>query len=286
MSRFLSPAKVNLFLNVLRKRKDGYHEIDTLFERIDLCDEIVLKSVPHGIGVRCSTGPQGSDNLAYRAAKILQDTFKIKKGVEIAIRKKIPMGAGLGGGSSNAATVLLGLKHLWKIRCSQKKLMALGAKIGSDVPFFILQTPFAHATGRGEILRKIKNPPPKIWHVLVKPNFSISTKMAYVLWSRRGRSRACPPRAATRAAPTELTFPGTRVRMTLFNSLEHVLNKRLTEILKIKKSLMNTGALGALMSGSGSVVFGIFASKALAQKVERNLRKKNKSWQVFVASTF
>ena len=141
-----SPAKVNLFLNVLHKREEGYHEIETLFERISLVDEIVLKPAEQGIHVRCvwvgadpCVGPnapmvgrhmgrplpQGRANLAYQAAKILQDEFKIKQGIEITIRKRIPMAAGLGGGSSNAATVLLGLNRFWNLKCPKKKLMEL-----------------------------------------------------------------------------------------------------------------------------------------------------------------
>ena len=282
--KLLSPAKVNLFLRVLRKRKDGYHEIETLFERINLCDEIILKPAAKGIHVHCSSGPQGPANLAYQAAKILQDEFKINQGIEITIRKRIPIAAGLGGGSSNAATVLLGLNRFWKLRCSKKKLMELGARLGSDVPFFILETPFAMGKGRGEKVKKVDvgarfiAPANKIWHCLVKPKFKISTKKAYQAFDmRRGRPRS---------APTGLTFQRGDVRMSLFNSLETVLNKRLIEIISIKKSLMERGAIGSLMSGSGSTVFGIFSSKGLAQKAARQLRKKNGDCQVFVASTF
>ena len=179
--RLKSPAKINLFLNVLKKRPDGYHEIETLFERISLRDEIVLSSIKSGIQIRSDSRqiPKGPGNIAYRAAKLLKDTFHVRTGIAIKIRKKIPVSAGLGGGSSNAATVLLGLNRLWKLRLSRRKLLRLAARLGSDVPFFILEMPFALGRGRGGILKKISAPRVKLWHVVVKPPFGISTKKAY-----------------------------------------------------------------------------------------------------------
>ncbi len=290
-----SPAKINLFLEVLCKRKDSFHEIRTLFERISLYDEIVLRKSLSGIHVECSQNvgahgraplPTNHRNLAYQAAQLLKNEFKIKTGVVIKIKKKIPVGAGLGGGSSNAAAVLLGLDRLWRLRLSQRKLMGLAARLGSDVPFFILETSFALAQGRGEILKKINLRPLKLWHCLVKPLFSISTRAAY-------RSLHLPKRRA------RLTPKNTDVRMLLrsiregkapalsgllTNSLEHALNKRLTPILEIKKELIRQGASGSLMSGSGSSVFGIFSSQRKARTAARFM-KRHRGWQVFVVST-
>ena len=288
--RLRSPAKINLFLNVLGKRPDGFHELETLFERISLCDTITLTAIPSGVQVTSNNRqiPRGPKNLAYRAAKLLQEQLPFKKGVRICIEKKIPVSAGLGGGSSNAATVLLGLNRLWKLGLSRQKLIALGAKLGSDVPFFILEKPFALGTGRGEILKAALAPEKlKIWHCLVKPRFGISTQEAY-------QSLNAPPLS-------RLTHPKADVKMTLHsirkkdkgalsrlltNSLELVLNKRVRGIFRIKNELLRHGALAALMSGSGSCVFGIFASKKEAGSAARYLKKKNKSWQVFVTSTF
>ena len=284
--RLFSPAKLNLSLDVLSKLKDGYHEIETLFERIDLGDTIHLKLSSGNILLKTTGERVVSDhtNLAYRAAQLLKDTFRVRKSVAILIRKRIPVSAGLGGGSSNAATVLLGLNRLWKLGLSQEKLMTLAATLGSDVPFFILETPFAIGRGRGEILKKISVSGPKLWHVLVKPPFGISTQEVY-----QGLKGPF------------LTFHKTDVKMLvhsiqkgdikrlsehLNNSLELSQYKRVMTILKLKDDLRASGALGALMSGSGSTVFGIFSSRPRAMRAARNLRKINRSWKVFVAATY
>ena len=283
--KLLSPAKVNLFLNVHSKRKDGYHEIETLFERVSLADHITLLPVKKGIKISTNSGkiPAGPKNLAYRAAQLLQKTYGIKKGIAIHIHKRIPVAAGLGGGSSNAATVLLGLNRLWRLKLSEKKLCELAAVLGSDVPFFILDTPFALGKGRGEILKKIPASGIMIWHCLVNPSFGISTKEAYQSLDQ-----------------SSLTLKKVDVKMLLHsiqkghssaltklltNSLEVTLNKRVTIILKIKNELLRHGALGCLLSGSGPTVFGIFSSKQKALKAARVL-KKRKGLEVFVASTF
>ena len=298
--KLFSPAKVNLFLNVLRKRKDGYHELETLFERIDLKDTITIRRTPRRIRIqnRGEKVPSDTKHLAYRAAKLLKDTYHVRQGVRITVQKRIPVSAGLGGGSSNAATVLLGLNRLWKLGLSRQVLLKLGAKLGSDVPFFILETPFALAKGRGELLKKFPAPGIKLWHVLVKPPFSISTKTAYRVFD----ALTPPLRPAKRLfGGAGLTLPKAGVRMLLHsiqkgdsgalaklltNSLELTLNKRLTEILKIKKRLLKEGAAGALLSGSGSCVFGLFSSKAKAVKAARRLRQAHRAWKVFVASTY
>ncbi len=279
--RLKSPAKINLFLNVLKKRPDGYHEIETLFERISLSDEVILSPAKSGIHVESDSRgiPKGSRNIAHRAAKLLKDTFHVHEGVRITIRKKIPVSAGLGGGSSNAATVLLGLNKLWKLGLSKGELVKLGARLGSDVPFFLLETPFCLARGRGEKLRKIKGPIRKIWHVVIKPSFGTSTKKAYSVLEA-----------------SFLTPKKTDVKMLLHSIHEgrsDALSKLLTNslecavysTLKIKEKLLAQGALGALMSGSGSAVFGVYKDRQTAFKAARVLRK-NRAWKVFVASTY
>ena len=283
--RLRSPAKINLFLKVLSKRKDGYHEIETLFERISLSDYLIFTPARGAIRVESNSDaiPRGSRNLVYQAAKLLRERCKIKSGVRIRIEKNIPVSAGLGGGSSNAATALLGLNRLWRLRLPRRELLKAASSLGSDVAFFVLDTPFALGRGRGEIVRKIRGPHRwKIWHCLVKPPLAISTQKAY-----RGLK------------PSFLTPPMTDVKMLfhsiqkgdsktlsklLTNSLELSLNKRVNIISEIKKKLAQEGALGCLMSGSGSSVFGVYRSRKDALKAARNLRK-NKRWRVFVVST-
>ena len=304
--KLFSPAKINLFLNVLCRRADGYHELETLFERISLGDVIFLKLIPSGIRLQTNSTniPQGPKNLVWRAATLLQNRYGVKKGVAIRLQKKIPVAAGLGGGSSNAATVLLGLNRLWKLKLSQKELLGLAAELGSDVPFFVLDTPLALGSGRGEILRKIRPPKTPIWHCLVKPAFGISTKEAYgglslkrltpprtdvkmLLHSiRRGDSARVSGLLTNSLEMTGLSLAPTDVPQVSTCGLEVYLNKRVTTIFSIKKELVRQGALASLMSGSGSTVFGIFSSKKVAARTAKILKKKNKSWQVFVASTF
>ncbi len=280
-----SYAKINLFLTVSRKRPDGYHDIETLFERISLADEITLRRASSGIKIKTNSKklPRGRANIAYRAAELLKKKFGVREGVIIGIKKNIPIAAGLGGGSSNAATVLVGLNRLWRLDLSKKELMKLALQLGSDVPFFILDTPLALGSGRGEVLREIKAPGLKIWHCLVKPGFSISTKTAY----QSLKSSCLTPQKANVKMLLHSIQKGkaSTLARLLVNSLEVTLNKRVVTIFELKKKLLEQGALGCLMSGSGSAVFGIYPSEKCAQKAARFLRRKNKNWQVFCAST-
>lgn len=286
MEKFFSPAKINLLLNVLRRRPDGYHELETVFERLSFGD--TLRFYPHpdkvSLTVRGLRVPSGPSNLVLQAANLLKERYAVSKGVRLVLEKRIPVSAGLGGGSSNAAATLLGLNRLWKLRLSQNTLGQLAAELGSDVPFFVMETSFAMGTGRGEKLRRLRHSGRKFWHVLVKPPFGISTKEAY----------GC-------LKPPFLTLPRADVKMLvhsiqigdarrlsglLSNSLEVALNKRVTTIQKIKDELSEQGSLGALLSGSGSCVFGLFSDRQKAARAARILGRSHRGWKVFVASTF
>lgn len=284
--RLLSPAKINLSLEVLSKRPDGTHAIRTVFERVGLFDRIELRSLrTAGIRVEADSKevPSGSENLVHKAAKLLMERFNVRSGVAIRLEKVIPVSAGLGGGSSNAATVLLGLNRLWSLGLSRARLLKLGAELGSDVPFFILESPFALGTGRGEILKKILPVKVTLWHVLVKPPFGISTRKAY-----EGLKPGMLTPGKTDVRILLRSIQKGRPRMIgqlLFNSLELSLNKRVRKILNLKKKLLFQGAFGAGMSGSGSAVFGLFHTKKQAEAVAQVLRKE-KRLRVFVASTY
>ncbi|MEI8344513.1 MAG: 4-(cytidine 5'-diphospho)-2-C-methyl-D-erythritol kinase [Candidatus Omnitrophota bacterium] len=299
--KLLSPAKVNLFLNVGPPRPDGYHDLTTLFERIDLCDEICLENLKKpGIEIRLSgigRGlPSGPANLAYAAAKLVLDRLgpSGRRGIRITIKKRIPVRAGLGGGSSNAASVLLGLNSLWKIGFDRKTLIEMAGRLGSDVAFFVLEESFATGQGRGEVLRAIHGKNIKIWHCLIKPKFGIPTKESYATLDALIKARKLPK-------PSALTDPRHDARMLLrsyqngdagglsrrlTNSLELALLKRDTKISELKNQLSGCGAMAALMSGSGSSVFGIFAKKHQAQKAARILMTKEPAAQIFVAGTY
>jgi 4-diphosphocytidyl-2-C-methyl-D-erythritol kinase len=256
-----APAKINLALKILRKRADGYHDIQSILQKVSIYDTLSFKRSPHqGITVAADDPsiPTDSRNLAYRAADLLLKQQKITPGISIHIKKRIPAGAGLGGGSSNAAATLAGLNKLLRCNLTEADLLRMGVEIGADVPFFIYNQPSALAEGIGEQLSPVKIHVP-LWLVIVFPGFSISTKWVYenyrVLTNERKNIRI--PRSFKQL---------NTVLHILSNDLEHVVTQQYPEIQKIKRTLIQTGACGSLMSGSGSSVFGIFPDEHHAQE--------------------
>ncbi|MFH1458581.1 MAG: 4-(cytidine 5'-diphospho)-2-C-methyl-D-erythritol kinase [Candidatus Omnitrophota bacterium] len=302
-----SYAKLNLFLEVLRKRPDNYHDINTLFERIDLFDIITLKPRPDKkIQVRCPNPlvPKGHTNLCYRSAKLLQDKFKKASGVDIAIKKRIPVGAGLGGGSGNAASVFLGLNRLWKLNASRNRLAALAKEIGCDIPFFIHEVPFALGSSRGDRIRPLKAlKRVRLWHIIVVPGIHVSTPFIYKKWDTH--STLTPhfqqSSRAKRVESAGLTKTQVNVNILLsalkkngfpaagkflWNSLAPLTLQLYPEVNRIKEKLAALGLKSILMSGSGPAVFGVVSSRKEAVSLGCELRKRNKSWKVFAARTF
>ncbi len=269
-----SHAKVNLFLEVLWKRDDGYHEIESLMQEISLCDNILLEDRLEGITILCPNKeisiPSDHNNLAHKAARLLITKFNIKKGVSITIDKKIPVGAGLGGGSSNAASVLKGLNQLWNIGLKNRQLQELGAEIGSDVPFFI-NGKTALVKGRGVKIHTWITVP-KTWIILAVPNISVSTKWAY---GRLDRELTKNINSARLPTLEKLQFKG--IVDNLFNRLEGVVLKEYPIIETVKEKMTACGARGALMSGTGSAVFGIASSKNKAYKIAEKISNDLKS---------
>lgn len=288
-----SYAKLNLYLEVLNKRADGYHNIKTLFERINLADKISLKSTQSPKIIITSNSrliPKDKRNFAYQAAKLLKSQCGAKKGVRIHIEKNIPMGAGLAGGSSNAATVLMGLNKLWNLRLSRSKLAGIAARIGSDVPFFVYDTPFALAGGRGEkikIVNSLKNV--GLWHILVIPKFKVSTPAIYKQWDTlkdNKKARLTRPKIGVKILISRL-----RKRLLLssnsglYNGLEIVTADKYPELISIKNRLRGLGFKKTiLMSGSGPACFSIVTSRKEAVVRVKQL-KAIKSWKVFVTKT-
>ena len=263
--KVLSPAKVNLHLEVLGKRPDGYHEIQTLMQRVDLYDQMEIRE--GGAAIRLVTEgeaiPEGMDNLAGRAARLLCQEIGIEGNLEIRIRKRIPVGAGLGGGSGNAATTLTALNALLHAGLDEKSLMILGARLGADVPFFIFQKP-ALARGKGEILTPVELPAQLCFLILVPP-FQISTVWAYETYDRLAGKKK-------EATPIQDSYPDVvNLLPVLKNDLELPAFTRYPEIGRMKEELLRKGARGALMSGSGSVVFGLFVNPEEARQTEQNL---------------
>jgi 4-diphosphocytidyl-2-C-methyl-D-erythritol kinase len=251
--RFLSPAKVNLHLEVLGRRADGYHEIQTLMSRIDLWDQMEVHEGGEGIRLVAEGDeaiPGGMDNLACRAAAMFCREFGIQGNLEIRIRKRIPVGAGLGGGSGNAATTLMALNDLFRAGRDEKFLMGLGSRLGADVPFFIFRRP-ALARRKGEELTPVQLPAP-LWFLMLVPPFQISTAWAYETYDRLAGKQK-------KATPLRYSYPTVMdVLPILKNDLEIPALSRHPEIGWMKEELIRRGAKGALMSGSGPVVFGLF----------------------------
>lgn len=274
-----SPAKINLLLRVLRKRDDGYHDIISVIQPISLYDEISIE-VRSGEGVRIgcnwSEVPTDGSNLAYRAAAVFLKTVGLKRAVKIEIIKKIPVGAGLGGGSSNAAAVLIGLNDMLKAGVTQKRLMDIGVELGSDVPLFMLRGPVV-ATGRGEVLRRIELP--KYQYLLINPGFSVSTAWAYAnldLTKKGEDNNLLYSEESFRALD--------RLPECLVNDLESVTATKYPDIPRLKRRLIELGASGALMSGSGPTVFGVYNSHVEAAKACKVLTGKlNRRFSLFMA---
>ena len=271
-----SPAKINLFLNISRKREDGYHEIVTLLQAIDLEDEIILEK--RGKGISISTDhphcPSDESNLAFKAAELFLKDRKIREGVGIRINKRIPIAAGLGGGSSNAAFTLKGLNRLFKLKASKERLHGLAAQIGSDVPFFLGSTP-ALAKGRGEILKPVKLFG-GYWLVLVYPGFEVSSRWAY----QRLKISLTRIKKEYNLKNLENRKGFFKALLDFDNDLEKAVQERYPAIGRIKDTLISSGAIKSSMSGSGPTVYGVFEHKLKAEEVARKIRRGN--WEVFL----
>jgi len=270
-----SPAKVNLRLEILKRREDGYHELRTLLQKISLHDTLHF-SLKKEKGVSINTDhpklPIGKDNLVYKAAQSMLKVSDYKGGVCIEIEKRIPLGAGLGGGSSNAATALKALNQLLKMDLSKRELMEMGLEIGADVPFFFLEGA-ALGLGIGERLKKIKLP--ILYFVLIYPNYEVSTRWAYqnfVLTNQRIHFNL-----------HKFLETPEGISRILLNHLEEVVSKKYPQIDVMKKILFSAGALGSLMTGSGPTVFGLFPEGKSAAGAYEKIRKLvgRKGWVVF-----
>jgi 4-diphosphocytidyl-2-C-methyl-D-erythritol kinase len=258
-----APAKINLSFEIIGRREDGFHEIKTLMAPISLSDRLTIErgETTSGLQFSCddSSLPDGDENLVVRAARLFQKTTRAGEGVEIALEKKIPHGAGLGGGSSDAATTLLGMNELFETRLGQKDLIELAAQVGSDVPFFILGSA-ATCRGRGEIVEPAVLPA-SLNLLLVKPEFGVPTSWAYQRWKN---SRELP--GATYAAQD---FAGVR----FVNDLERPVFEKFVFLGYLKTWLRLQPEVGAaLLSGSGSTVFAVLRDGADGEKLATRVR--------------
>ncbi len=280
-----APAKINLYLHVLNKRPDGFHNIETIFEKIDLCDEIILKKRKRGIKLFCrhKDVPKDKRNLGAKAAQALLAKTNLNCGAEIRITKRIPVACGLGGGSSDAASVLLGLNKLLSCKLSRKELLQIAEQLGADVPFFLLSASRAIGRGKGELLTPLRLKREN-WYILVVPKgLALSTQKMYHKMRRITLTKApygvnivlCALEKGDLTALDEYSY----------NSFESILRKKYKQILQIKKALKSLGAVATMISGSGPCVFGIAQSRKEAMDITEKLRAKERDWQVIVAKT-
>lgn len=249
-----APAKINLALDTLYKREDNYHEVEMVMTTVDLADYITVTPLEtNEIKIKSNefTMPLNDKNLAYQAAKLFKDHFNIDKGVEIYIKKSIPVAAGLAGGSSNAAATLKALKELWQVDCTIDELAKLGEMLGSDVPFCVYGGT-ALATGRGEKIQRIPSPP-KCWVILIKPRIGVSTKEIYEALDAKNIEHL--DIEGMLECINHKDYKGICNR--LGNSLESVTLERYPVVAEIKNKLIQFGADAVLMSGSGPTVFAL-----------------------------
>lgn len=279
-----APAKVNLFLKIQSRRPDGYHNIETLFERISLADEITISRIPSGIVIESDKfiTAKAKDNLMYKAAESILRHRGVAEGVKISIKKRIPIAAGLGGGSSDAASVLMGINELFGLKLKRAKLMELGARLGADVPFFILGAPFAIGTGKGDKLKVVKSGR-RLWHLVVYPGFKLATKDIYEAFdlltskSRNVKINPC------------FTGSATLERM-LYNDLQHIATAKKKVLGRIIERLAYELDVRPIVSGSGPSVFCLCRNRKEALSAKKRLFRKipavqRRAWQVFIAGT-
>lgn len=284
-----SPAKLNFFLNITGKREDGFHDIETIFEKISLFDNVCVsikpsqlypplkkRSISNRIEVKCSgiDVPLDQENIAYKASLAFMSKMDIRKGIRIYISKRIPSGSGMGGGSSNAATILKLLNSLFKTNLTKDELILIGKELGSDVPFFIEDYNFGFGSGRGDKVAKI-NTNLSFWHLLIHPMIKISTSTAYQLFDQETNT------LTKEEVDVKLLIHALeegnieKLSEKMYNSFEYVIFKKFKKLFKIKNKLLDLGSIGALLTGSGTTVYGIFFSRKEAIKAKQKLKLNN-----------
>ena len=275
-----APAKINLFLHVTGKREDGYHELFTLFQMVGLYDEITVDKTEGSIRLHCDLpGVPEEENIVYQAAALLKESYGVRDGAAITLRKSIPMAAGLGGGSSDAAAAMVALNRLWGLDLGRDELAGLGIRLGSDVPFFF-GDPTALGRGRGELLEPFA--PLDGWVLLVNPGFAVATAWVY---QNIKKLTTLPDNTKLPSFLKKGLKAGNLciedLHGCLYNSLEEVTEHKYPEVIEIKNRLLDNGASAALMSGSGPTVFGLFHCEIDARKAAAALQREDR--RIFVA---
>lgn len=286
-----SRAKINLFLDVLGTRPDGYHDLVTLFERITLKDTIRLTGISSDEIVVTSSGeaiPTDETNLAYRAADLIRRSQGIKRGVRIDIEKVIPVGAGLAGGSSNAASVLVGLNKLFGLKLDKKTLLAYANRLGSDVAFFVFNKSYALGLGRGGELKAVSLPKKRIlWHLLFSPAIQVLTRDVYGLLDREEKIKL------TKKTPDVNILISCLREKDLVSLNRHIYNRLSETVMRsyslvsdLRRDLLKAGLEVVHMSGSGPTLFSVFLSRQEAEKARKKLsRRFQDRCRIYLVST-
>lgn len=282
--RLKARAKINLGLDVLGRRADGYHDVRMVMQTIGIYDRIIITKIKENeIRIKSNLAflPVNENNLIYKAAKLMKEEYKFEGGVEIDLNKFIPVAAGMAGGSTDAASTLFGINRLFELNLSQKKMMELGLGLGADVPYCVMRGT-ALAEGIGEKLTRLK-PMPHCWLLVAKPPVNVSTKLVYENLDMNSNI-VHPDIDGIIAAINNQDVEAVAQRMG--NVLESVTIPLYPVIDTIKKDMLEHGAINAMMSGSGPTVFGIFPDENTALKCQAFLKEKGDARQVYITETF
>jgi len=279
-----APAKVNLYLRIIGKRTDGYHNIETIFQSVSLFDELYLEEINSPvIKIECNHPqvPPGEGNIVYRAVILLREYTGISRGIKIRLDKKIPVGGGLGGAATDAAATLEGLNKLWQLNLPRENLFHIARKMGADVPFFLLRGTVL-GEGRGDELKVLPDLPP-VWLVIINPGFPTSTAQIYQQVGVGLTNSSNDIKIMLNAIESGNIKLLSRY---LRNDLEAVVFPQFPILRQLKEKLIQLGALGALMAGSGSSIFGMVAEEEVAWEIKNQLREGGKEGIWIVKTIF
>ena len=282
--RLKARAKINLGLDVLGKREDGYHEVRMVMQTIGIYDRLILTKIPEE-EIRITSNlaflPVNENNLIYKAIKLLKDEYHFPGGVSVDLNKFIPVAAGMAGGSTDAALTMFGVNRLFGLNLSMGKMMELGVRLGADVPYCVMRGT-ALAEGIGEKLTRI-TPVPHMWILIAKPQINVSTRLVYEQLDMGGIQKHPDIDGIIRAIEAQDVV---RIAQSMGNVLENVTVPLYPVIETIKQDMLSHGAINAMMSGSGPTVFGIFPDEQTTLACQAFLKKKGDARQVYITENF
>ena len=282
--RLKARAKINLGLDVLGKREDGYHEVRMVMQTIGIYDRLILTKIPEE-EIRITSNlaflPVNENNLIYKAIKLLKDEYHFPGGVSVDLNKFIPVAAGMAGGSTDAASTMFGVNRLFGLNLSMGKMMELGVRLGADVPYCVMRGT-ALAEGIGEKLTRI-TPVPHMWILIAKPQINVSTRLVYEQLDMGGIQKHPDIDGIIRAIEAQDVV---RIAQSMGNVLENVTVPLYPVIETIKQDMLSHGAINAMMSGSGPTEFGIFPDEQTTLACQAFLKKKGDARQVYITENF